>query len=104
MVWGKIDNPEEGPKYTDDDGLFDNGNRAQKHYDEAFSPNARARQKAAEALKNADNNAADLSSPHASPTNAISGQKNREEAKDTPTFKNNVAGISKPTDKVKSKS
>lgn len=104
MVWGKIDNPEEEPKYTDDDGLFDNGNRAQKHYDETFSPSARARQKAAEALKNADNNAADLSNIHASPTNAISGQKNREEAKAVPTFKNNVAGISKPADKVKGKS
>ena len=104
MVWGKIDNPEEEPKYTDDDGLFDNGNRAQKHYDETFSPSARARQKAAEALKNADNNAADLSNIHASPTNAISGQKNREEAKAAPTFKNNVAGISKPADKVKGKS
>ena len=38
MVWGKIDNPEEEPKYTDDDGLFDKGERAQKHYDEMFSP------------------------------------------------------------------
>ena len=50
MVWGKIDNPEEEPKYTDDDGLFDKGERAQKHYDEMFSPKEAAQKKAAEGL------------------------------------------------------
>ena len=96
MVWGRINNSDEKASYSDDDGLFDNGNRAQKHYDETFSPSDRVRKKAAEALKNADNEAAANNDNSGRELNAIDIQKNREETNASSTFKNNVEGISKP--------
>ena len=93
MVWGKIDNPEEEPKYTDDYGLFDKGERAQKHYDEMFSPKEAAQKKAADTLRNADNEAASSTDRQASGrTDTISSQKNRDETSSQSTFKNNVSG------------
>jgi hypothetical protein len=96
MVRGRINSSDEKASYSDDDGLFDNGNRAQKYYDETFSPSDRVRKKAAEALKNADNEAAANNDNSGRALNAIDIQKNREETNASSTFKNNVEGISKP--------
>lgn len=45
MVWGKVEDPDSSEAYSEDDGLFDKGERAQKHYDEMFSPKEAAQKK-----------------------------------------------------------
>lgn len=93
MVWGKVEDPDSSEAYSEDDGLFDKGERAQKHYDEMFSPKEAAQKKAADTLRNADNEAASSTDRQAGGrTDTISSQKNREETSSQSTFKNNVSG------------
>lgn len=79
MVWGKVDDSDSGTHYSEDDGQFTNGDIAQKHYDEVFSPKERIQSNAANALRDADEGAVkdnNLGSHSDSRGGSISEQKN----------------------------
>lgn len=95
MAWERVEDSDSDEKYTEDDGLFDKGERAQKYYDEMFSPKEQAQKNAASALKSADEGAVSSKEDRSSDKgSAISAQKNREETSTSSAFKNNVSGIS----------
>ncbi len=95
------DEQHHGSDYSDDDGLFDKGDRAEKHYDSAFSPKERMRNNAADALRSADEGASGGARGGKDSSSAsIGGQKSREESASQNSHVNNVLGSKKFNDQV----